>query len=62
MIGMGLTIRAQLQQRKAQRSPQFLVLHSVGITQGLNMLHQHAQFEDGSVSVEAGLMAMLARM
>src|SRR5262249_37567568 len=30
--------------------------------QGLNMLHQHAQFEDGSVSVEAGLMAMLTRM
>ena len=26
------------------------------------MLHQHAQFEDGSVSVEAGLMAMLTRM
>jgi phage terminase large subunit-like protein len=30
--------------------------------QGLNMLHEHAQFEDGSVSVEAGLMAMLDRM
>ena len=30
--------------------------------QGLNMLHEHAQFEDGSVSVEAGLMAMLTRM
>jgi hypothetical protein len=30
--------------------------------QGLNMLHQHAQFEDSSVSVEAGLMAMLTRM
>ena len=30
--------------------------------QGLNMLHTHAQFEDGSVSVEAGLMAMLDRM
>jgi hypothetical protein len=26
------------------------------------MLHQHAQFEDGSVSVEAGLMDMLTRM
>jgi hypothetical protein len=26
------------------------------------MLHQHAQFEDGSVSVEAGLMEMLSRM
>jgi hypothetical protein len=26
------------------------------------MLHRHAQFEDGSVSVEAGLMAMLDRM
>ena len=26
------------------------------------MLPQHAQFEDGSVSVEAGLMAMLDRM
>jgi hypothetical protein len=26
------------------------------------MLHEHAQFEDGSVSVEAGLMAMLDRM
>jgi hypothetical protein len=23
--------------------------------EGLNMLHEHAQFEDGSVSVEAGL-------
>src|SRR6516165_7682781 len=30
--------------------------------QGLNMLHEHAQFEDGSVSVEAGLMDMLGRM
>jgi len=30
--------------------------------QGLNMLHEHAQFEDGGVSVEAGLMAMLTRM
>jgi phage terminase large subunit-like protein len=30
--------------------------------QGLNMLYQHAQFEDGSVSVEAGLMEMLTRM
>jgi hypothetical protein len=30
--------------------------------QGLNMLHEHAQFEDGSVSVEAGLMLMLQRM
>ena len=30
--------------------------------QGLNMLHEHAQFEDGSVSVEAGIMAMLDRM
>ena len=26
------------------------------------MLHQHAQFEDGSVSVEAGIMQMLSRM
>ena len=26
------------------------------------MLHQHAQFEDGSVSVEAGLADMLIRM
>ena len=26
------------------------------------MLHEPAQFEDGSVSVEAGLMAMLDRM
>jgi phage terminase large subunit-like protein len=30
--------------------------------QDLDMLHEHAQFEDGSVSVEAGLMAMLDRM
>lgn len=30
--------------------------------QGLNMLHERAQFEDGSVSVEAGLMDMLDRM
>jgi hypothetical protein len=30
--------------------------------QGLSMLHECAQFEDGSVSVEAGLMAMLDRM
>lgn len=30
--------------------------------QGLNMLSTHAQFEDGSVSVEAGLMVMLDRM
>jgi hypothetical protein len=29
--------------------------------QGLNMLHEHAQFEDKSVSVEAGPMAMLTR-
>jgi len=29
---------------------------------GLDTLHQHAQFEDGSVSVEAGLMIMLDRM
>jgi phage terminase large subunit-like protein len=31
-------------------------------TQGLSMLRDHAHFEDGSVSVEAGLMAMLDRM
>src|SRR4051794_14098408 len=30
--------------------------------QGLDMLIEHAQFEDGSVSVEAGLMDMLDRM
>jgi phage terminase large subunit-like protein len=30
--------------------------------QGLNMIATHAQFEDGSVSVEAGLMEMLTRM
>jgi hypothetical protein len=30
--------------------------------QGLNMLRDHAQFEAGSISVEAGLMAMLTRM
>lgn len=30
--------------------------------QGLNVWHTHAQFEDGSVSVEAGLMDMLDRM
>src|SRR5262245_7978668 len=30
--------------------------------QGLNMLYQHAQFPDGSVSVEAGIMAMLDRL
>jgi hypothetical protein len=30
--------------------------------QGLNMLPEHAQFEDGSVTVEAGLMMMLDRM
>jgi phage terminase large subunit-like protein len=30
--------------------------------QGLNMLYEHAQFEDKSVSVEAGLMDMLTRM
>jgi hypothetical protein len=30
--------------------------------QGLDLLFEHAQFEDGSVSVEAGLMDMLDRM
>jgi hypothetical protein len=30
--------------------------------QGLDMLFQHAQFDDGSVSVEAGLADMLIRM
>jgi hypothetical protein len=30
--------------------------------QGLEMLHEHAQFDDGSVSVEAGLMQMLTMM
>jgi hypothetical protein len=30
--------------------------------QGLDLLYQHAQFEDGSVSVEAGLMDILGRM
>jgi hypothetical protein len=30
--------------------------------QGLDMLHTHAQFEDKSISVEAGLMDMLGRM
>lgn len=30
--------------------------------QGLDMLSKHAQFEDGSVSVEAGLIEMLDRM
>lgn len=31
-------------------------------SQGLKTLHTHAQFQDGSVSVEAGLMDMLTRM
>ncbi len=31
-------------------------------TEGLDMMFEHAQFEDGSVSVEAGLMDMLTRM
>ncbi len=30
--------------------------------QGLDMLYTHAQFEDGSVSVEAGIQDMLIRM
>jgi phage terminase large subunit-like protein len=30
--------------------------------QGLDMLHEHSQFDDGSVSVEAGLMDMLSRI
>lgn len=30
--------------------------------EGLNLLFHHAQFEDGSVSVEAGIMDMLIRM
>src|SRR4029078_3677000 len=30
--------------------------------QGLDLWHEHAQFEDGAVSVEAGLMLMLDRM
>ena len=30
--------------------------------QGLDTLSQHAQFEDGSVSVEAGIADMLIRM
>jgi hypothetical protein len=30
--------------------------------QELNMLGEHAQFEDGSVSVEAGIADMLVRM
>lgn len=30
--------------------------------QGLDVLHEHAQFEGGSVSVEAGLMLMLDRL
>jgi hypothetical protein len=30
--------------------------------QGLDMLFEHAQFEDKSISVEAGLMDMLTRM
>jgi len=29
--------------------------------QGLDMLHEHSQFEDGSVSVEAGIQDMLIR-
>jgi hypothetical protein len=29
---------------------------------GLDMMHEHAQFEDGGVSVEAGLMEMADRM
>ena len=30
--------------------------------QGLDMLYTHAQFEDGSVSLEAGIQDMLIRM
>jgi hypothetical protein len=30
--------------------------------QGLDMLHEHAQFEDAGISVEAGLMETLNRM
>jgi Terminase RNaseH-like domain len=30
--------------------------------QGLNMLHEHAQFPDKSVSLEAGVLWMLTRM
>lgn len=29
---------------------------------GLDMMHEHAQFDDGTVSVEAGLMQMADRM
>src|SRR5262249_56108751 len=29
---------------------------------GLDMMHEHAQFEDGGVSVEAGLMEMAVRI
>jgi len=32
------------------------------VGKGLELLHEHAQFTDGSVSVEAGLMDMLDRM
>lgn len=39
-----------------------IALSSQYSSQGLNMLYQHAQFDDGSVSVEAGLMDMLTRM
>ena len=30
--------------------------------EGLNLLHEHAQYQDKSISVEAGLLDMLIRM
>jgi phage terminase large subunit-like protein len=39
-----------------------LALHAIYKAQGLRMLDQHAQFENGSNSVEAGIMEILDRM
>jgi phage terminase large subunit-like protein len=39
-----------------------LALHAIYKAQGLRMIDQHAQFENGSTSVEAGIMDLLDRM
>ena len=61
-IAFGLAKKVGLADRFAINAVAgFVALARHGM-QGLDMLAGHAQFEDGSVSVEAGLMDMLDRM
>jgi len=61
-LGQGIAVGVPRDGRRETLEGAGVALAEQYRAQGLNMLNEHAQFQDGSVSVEAGLMAMLTRM